>query len=167
MSSNNPDGSGVTPSPTGEKSGEKRSLRSFLFVAIVLLVGIIVGMISFLLVAPHIAFAANTPFGQIFFPPPGSIFPFLAWHIILSTVSIALLISLVVVYGKTYSQTRARFALGICIVLLALLLEGILNYPIMQLYFGTSPDTMSVSTNSIADVFTIFAYTVFLYLSLE
>jgi heme A synthase len=174
MSDNNPENNNnisSTPAenqPTGNQKSRRR-FRSLLWVIIVLLIGIIVGIISFLLIAPHIVYVGPPPFG---FPPSsgnlGALFTLIAEHIILSTVSIALLVSLVVVYARTYGRTRANFALGIFVVLLALLFEAILNYPILQLLLGPVPKSeFDNPLPTLADVFTIVAYTVFLYLSLE
>jgi hypothetical protein len=177
MSDSNPNSVNGNPQavpPPGDKQPSevpprgRNSLRSLLWVIFVLVVGAIVGVISFLLIAPHIAIVADTPFGPRFFPLPGSLVAYLTWHIILSTVSTSLLLSLVVVYARTYRQTRASFALGIFIVFLALLFESILNYPIYQLFIGVDPNVWLKGTSyTLADIFTIVAYTVFLYLSLE
>jgi hypothetical protein len=179
MSDSNPDNSNnnsnpqaVPPAsdnqPNEIQPHRRRSLQSLLWVILVLATGAIVGVVSFLLIAPHLSLRG-------FFPgfPPSSgyimdIFSFIAEHIILSTISIALLVSLVIVYGKIYRQTRANFALGIFIVLLALMFETILNYPILQLLTtGYSVNLASSPLPTLADTFTIVAYSVFLYLSLE
>jgi hypothetical protein len=73
--------------------------------------------------------------------------------------------SLVIVYLKVYSETRANFALGLVIVLSALLLQTVFSYPLV---LGTQrvilvPGILTL----LADFLTIGAYTVFLYLSLE
>ncbi len=166
MSKNSPNNDiGQTP-PEDKSSGDEKaskSFRSLLWVIIVLLIGTIAGIILFLFVASHIIIIGGGP------PPPGfiaGILTFLAEHIILSTVSVALLISLVLVYGRIYRQTRANFSLGIFIVLLALLFQAILNYPILELYLVNNLGPTAFSS-PLADVFTIVAYAVFLYLSLE
>ena len=57
--------------------------------------------------------------------------------------------------------------LGLIVVLLALLLQNLLNYPILHPYIDNTPlESMTISS-PVADAFTILAYTVFLYLSLE
>jgi hypothetical protein len=87
-------------------------------------------------------------------------------HVILSTVSIALLVSLAVIYLKVYSDTGARFALGIVVVLLALLIQSLIEYPLfLGLAVRLGPGEPEYY--SYADFFTIIAYTIFLYLSLE
>jgi hypothetical protein len=160
----------ASPPTDKNNKGEKarRSFRNLLWVIIVLLIGAIVGIISFLLIAPHLVFRGEA---FPFFGGPMNIralFTFIAEHIILSTVSIALLVSLVVVYARIYRQTKANFALGIFIVLLALLLDAIFTYPILQLFTSGIPTTeLYYSLPTLGDVLTIVAYSVFLYLSLQ
>ena len=91
--------------------------------------------------------------------------PSIRLHIVLTTVEVALLVSLVIVYLKVYSETHANFALGLVIVLSALFLQTLFSYPLI---LGTQgvilvPGTLTM----LADFLTIGAYTVFLYLSLE
>lgn len=90
----------------------------------------------------------------------------LMFHVVLSTVSIVLLVSLAIIYLRVYSETGARFALGIVVVLLALLVQSLIQYP---LFIGLAGplDPGQGQFLSYADVFTIAAYTIFLYLSLE
>ena len=56
--------------------------------------------------------------------------------VIVSTVGLALLAALFVVYAKTYRDTGARSALGLIFVLAAFLLEGTLTSPILFGAFG-------------------------------
>lgn len=174
--SDNPDNSGGSPVAAENNQASERksggSLGSLVRVIIILIIGATVGVVSFLLIAPHIIFiGGHSPFS---FPPfissraLGALTSLIAEHIIFSTVGIALLASLLVAYARTYKQTKANFALGIFIVLLALLFEGILDYPILQLSLGpVSASEFSSPLPTIADIFTVIAYAVFLYLSLE
>jgi len=141
-----------------EEGGKKSRGRvpALVWVLGVLLAGGIVGELSYLFIS-----------GSVPQFPNGPDFAFLQYHSILSTVSIALLFALLVVYGKTYVQTKANFILGLIVVLLALLLQNLLTYPIIHPFIDNTPfESMSISS-PVADVFTIIAYTVFLYLSLE
>jgi hypothetical protein len=158
---------GASPNQPNETPTNRRGrLQSLLWVILVLAIGATVGVVSFLVIAPHLRLRG-------FFPPAPSsfimeIFSLIAEHIILSTISIALLVSLVIIYGRIYKQTKANFALGIFIVLLALLFETFLNYPILQLLTTGYPvNLFSSPLPTLADIFTIVAYSVFLYLSLE
>jgi hypothetical protein len=87
-------------------------------------------------------------------------------HIILSTVSVSLLIALLVVYGRTYLETKANFILGLLVVLFALLLQSLTVFPVI-LGIAEHQPILPEFTSNVADAFTIVAYTVFLYLSLE
>lgn len=167
--SNNPENNvGPSPSvssPPEEKRG--RALRSLVWVILVILIGAIVGILCFLVIAPNIVVVGGPPpfFGS---SSVSKLFTLIAEHIILSTIGIALLVSLLVVYGRIYRQTRANFALGIFIVLLALLLQAVLDYPVLQLFaIGIPSSQLHYSLPTLGDVFTIVAYSVFLYLSLE
>ena len=55
----------------------------------------------------------------------------LEFHIILSTIGMALLVALILVYARTYQQTKANFILGLLVVLFALLLQSLLTYPLL------------------------------------
>jgi hypothetical protein len=86
--------------------------------------------------------------------------------VILSTVGIALLVALLVVYGRTYSQTGARFALGLTVVLFALLLQSLFTSPLVYGALGTTAAALGPFL-MFADLFKAAALTVFLYLSLQ
>lgn len=138
---------------------------SKLWVPIVILIGGIAGVLLYLwsLVDyySYFGFHREYPFFQGGFPGA-----FGEFHIILSTVGIALLAALLVVYGRTYRQTKANFVLGLLVVLFALLLQSILTSPII-VGLIEHESVIHGFYSPAADVFTIIAYTVFLYLSLE
>jgi hypothetical protein len=92
--------------------------------------------------------------------------PTIRLHVVLTTVEVALLLSLVVIYLKIYTETKANFALGLVIVLGALLLQTVFSYPLV---LGLEGPVLFVQGRlpTISDILTISAYTVFLYLSLE
>lgn len=92
--------------------------------------------------------------------------PSIQFHIILTTISITLLVALVVVYVKMFMETKANFSLGLVVVLFALLLQALLSYPIVIGFIGQVSLGPGLSSE-FADVFTVAAYIVFLYLSLE
>jgi hypothetical protein len=149
--------------PEKEKVQSKQAsgLSAKFWLPVVLLIGTIAGILSYLY--------TQSTFTQLGLGPggPSGAAAFLEYHAVLSTISIALLIALLVVYGKTYTQTKANFMLGLIVVLLALLLQSLLNYPILHPYIDNTPlESMTISS-PVSDAFTILAYTVFLYLSLE
>ncbi len=86
--------------------------------------------------------------------------------VILSTVSIVLLVALIFIYSRTYADTKARFALGLVGVLVALLLQSILTSPMVYGVFGGASGEIGTYL-LLSDVFKIGAFTVFMYLSLD
>jgi len=132
-----------------------------LWVVIVLLIGLVWGiLLSDLATMP---FEGRPAFfrGVPFFNPDPSI----RLHVVLTSVEVSLLIALVVVYLKVYSETKANFALGLVVVLSALLLQAVLSFPLI-LGMGEVILVPGLLT-LLADFFQIGAYAVFLYLSLE
>ena len=127
---------------------------------VVLLVGVVAGLLISALPTPATGTSPGRGFG---------------WHLeltsasgfdgVLSPVGIALLAALLVVYLQTYSQTRANFALGLVVVLLALLMESILSSPLVYGAFGAASDGLGTFL-AFADSFKVVALTVFLDLSL-
>lgn len=161
LSSGGNDG-GSTGSSSSNSGEQKRSGTGFgkLWVPIVLFIGTVAGIIANEIAQAYARFP-HFPFrGQ---PGPNL---FLEFHIILSTIGIALLVALIVVYARTYMQTRANFILGLLVVLFALLLQSVLTYPVL-LELEVTTGFAIVVFSPVADVFSIIAYTVFLYLSLE
>jgi multisubunit Na+/H+ antiporter MnhB subunit len=152
----------VEPSPR-----PKRSYAQKLWVPIVLIVGLVAGesiSLATMAAQPQPRFGCG-PFACFHAPPTNPLFEY---HVILTTVEVALLISLVVIYCKMYFETKANFALGLVVVLAALLIQALVSYPVADSFFYTV--TLSGgSGDSIfaADIVAICAYAVFLYLSLE
>jgi hypothetical protein len=147
---------------SGGSDDQKKSGRTLgkLWVPIVLVIGTAIGAISYKLATEVSAFPHFPPG-----PPVGSDV-YLEFHIILTTIGMALLVALIVVYARTYLQTKANFILGLLVFLFALLLQSILTYPVLIAF--ELPKGLAVEVFSpVADVFSIIAYTVFLYLSLE
>jgi len=130
---------------------------SRLWLPVVLTAGVLVGAI--------LSYSIPAPFGYWEFGP-NRLYGALVLHTILSTVSIALLLALAVVYIRVYAQTGARFALGITVVLFALLVQALVQYPLFLVLSGPFDEGQGTFL-SFGDFFTIAAYTVFLYLSLE
>lgn len=145
------------------KKGEKSYLQK-LWVPLVLAIGLAVGE------AIAYGTAAEQPeggfgmFGGRFHPFPSN--PVFGYHVVFTTIEVALLIALVVIYGRMYVETKANFALGLVFVLFALLVQTLLSNPVLEDLIGTPPIGPGYLTPA-ADVFTIGAYTVFLYLSLD
>lgn len=124
---------------------------------IVLMMGIIAGFVL----------SSYVPSLNVF-PPVlrGRIIDQLITHTFLSTVSISLLVALTVVYVRVYNETRARFSLGITVVMVSLLIQSIIQYPLFLGIF-VPLEVGQGSLLSIADIMSIAAYSVFLYFSLD
>jgi hypothetical protein len=149
----------MTEQPQPPAAPRQQRGISKIWVLVVLGFGILLGVLMTLTVRLDIMRAGP---GQFFLL---SIQRALQLHVILSTIEMVLLFSLVVVFLKIYSETRANFSMGILIVLFALLVHSILSFPL------TVDDIGPVLLGSGAffpypDIFTIIAYTIFLYLSL-
>jgi hypothetical protein len=138
------------------QTGGKKAPSKF-WVPFVIALGVFLGSI--------LSYVFAAPFEMYEFPP-FAFNPIFLFHVILSTVSITLLVALLVVYLGVYSKTQANFALGINIVLAALLAQSLLEYPLLIGIAGRFPIGHGPFLDS-ADIFTIIAYAVFLYLSLE
>jgi len=139
------------PPQTGTRGPTK------LWLPVVLAVGVLVGL--------ALSYNAPEPFRFSRFVSPEFQEIYLL-HTVLSTTSIALLVALTLIYVRVYAQTGARFALGITVVLFALLIQSLIEYPLILGFAGPFPGGQGTYL-SFADVFTIAAYTIFLYLSLE
>lgn len=150
----------MTESHQTQPKARRRSVK--FIVPLLILVGAVVGVVS--------ALNLQLEFPRNGFPPiPGfghGPFEYLQYHVVLSTISLVLLSALIVVYSRSYVQTRANFMLGLLVVLFALLLEGMLRSPLLHLYLTGSVE-IDAFYSPVSDVFTIIAYSVFLYLSLE
>ncbi len=167
----NPPAPPVQPSPQDRMGLSRQKL----WVPIVLIVGFLLGeAISYLSTQPQPACFGGFPGeggpcgGQFGFNrfPRFTDDPTIQFHIILTTISIALLVALVVVYVRMYMETKANFSLGLVVVLFALLVQALLSYPLVIGFIGVVYLGPGLSSQ-FADVFTLCAYIVFLYLSLE
>lgn len=141
----------------------KSSGKHRLLVPLVILAGLALGSLSAMNLTIEFPGGPFGPSGLYF---QERIYEYLQYHIILSTISLALIISLIAVYTRSYLQTKANFMLGLLIVLFALLLEGVLTYPLLHLLL-TGSVTIDAYYSPISDIFTVIAYSVFLFLSLE
>ncbi len=138
----------------------KRKGPTKLWLPVVLAMGVLVGLaLSYFAPEPFVMGGLGPAFEDRFRDA-------IVLHMILSTVSIALLFALIVVYLNVYAQTGAKFALGILVVMFALLIQSFFQYPLVLGLYGGYPGLFGPFL-SLADLFTIAAYTVFLYLSLE
>ena len=142
----------------------KRSYVQKLWVPVVIVIGLVLGeSISILSTGSE---RYGPPRGDFGYFPHLQTDPVLQTHIVLTTVEVALLLALMTIYVRMYVQTRASFSLGLVVMLVALLVEALVSYPLLIGYYGPVSLEPGLSSPS-ADVFTVCAYAVFLYLSLE
>jgi len=140
------------PAPVERKRGPTK-----LWLPIILLAGLFLGLAA--------SYLTPNPYSFWRFVPPDFQEIFVL-HTVLSTMSVVLLVALAVIYFRVYAETGARFALGISVVLVALLIHSVFQYPLILSQQGPFPNGQGFFL-SYADLFTIVAYTIFLYLSLE
>ncbi len=146
------------PAPAGEPP--RRRGPSKVLVPVVLVIGALLGFaLSAYVPLPY----GPGPFGFEFYFQLRNL---MVVHTILATVSIALLVAIVAVYARIYAQTKARFSLGILVVMCALLFQSVFEYPLLLGYVGTVSEVFGPYFSA-ADIFTVVAYTILLYLSLE
>ncbi|HXW67602.1 MAG TPA: hypothetical protein VEL82_07000 [Thermoplasmata archaeon] len=86
--------------------------------------------------------------------------------IVLSGLDLALLAALIFVYLRTFLETRARFAFGLVLVLVTLLVQILASSPAVFGAFGLGPGGL-VNWLLLSSLFEAIALTVFLGLSLE
>jgi hypothetical protein len=153
-----------------ETKEEKHGISAELWVLIVLLVGLVIGFaLSMAVPAPPSNGSGNQSSGGA--PPannpsPPSTPQFHEVGIILSTVSLALLVALLVVYMRTYGTTRAPYTLGLVIFLFALLVEDTISSPIILASFRQGFGDLDPFL-AIGQFFLCAALAIFLYLSLQ
>jgi len=88
-----------------------------------------------------------------------------ALDVVLSAVSMACIVALIVVHARTYAEMGAKFALGLVLVLAALLFQAILSSPLF-LSFGHELGPFGPFGLG-ADALKAAAFGAFLYLSLQ
>jgi hypothetical protein len=85
---------------------------------------------------------------------------------IVSFINIILIVTLLRLYYRIYSDIKSQFTLGLILLITVLLMYAITSNPLLQILFGYYPFGLGPFT-VIPDLFTTFALLVLLYLSLE
>jgi len=132
--------------------------NAFAWVLIVVGIGIVLGLLLGFLSPPP-----PGPSGPPGAPPPR---PLGALGGIASAIVLALSIALIVVYVRTYLDTRARFALGLVVVLGALAVQTLAGSSLVLTAFGFGPGGLWPFL-TLGYVCESVALSVFLFLSLE
>jgi hypothetical protein len=137
---------------------EHRGGGTWGWVALVVVIGLVAGgLLSLYAVPPRGPPPAGANSGPI---------PLARVATILSGLDLALLLALVFVYVRTYLETRARFALGLVVFLIALLVQIVTSSPAIFAAFGQGAGGLGPFV-LVATLFEAIALTVFLGLSLE
>jgi len=114
----------------------------------------------------RVALAAKLDEWHIRQPRFGDIELFYIAKTVISSVNLALLICLLIVYIDIYRKTKSKFTIGLIIFSLVFLLNAIASSPIMQGAFGFSAFGLGPFA-MLPDLFTCIALSVLLYLSLK
>ncbi len=102
-------------------------------------------------------------------PPPrpdATLALFIVLKSVISVINIALLLTLVAIYGSLYRELRSRFTLGLLLLVIVLLMYAITSNPIFHSFLGY-PGTVLGPFTIIPDMFSTLAFIVLLYLSQE
>jgi len=97
---------------------------------------------------------------------PGDIEFFYITKTVVSTINIALLIFLLLIYADIYIKTRSEFTIGLIIFSATLLLYALTSNPIIIWAFGFRPFGLGPFA-LLPDLFTLAALVVLLYLSIK
>ncbi len=135
-----------------------RSVPAWGWVVLVVLVGVVAG-VALALLGP----AAMAPPGPHSGPAPAVSF---RAPLFVSGLDLVLVLALLGVYVRTFTETRARFALGLVVVLFALFFETLVTSPAVFGAFGYVPGNLGFFF-LLGGIFEAAAFAVFLYLSLE
>ncbi len=149
---------GTGPAPPGPPAGVDRGRVGWVFAVVAC--GALVGLLLW--------FLHPFPRGGRMLPPAGRPeFTDLAGIAgVFSMVDLAMLLALILVYVRTYRDTKARFALGLVLFLLALTVQSVTaSLPVLAV-FGFGPGALG-GFFLVSAVFESLALAIFLYLSLE
>ena len=135
--------------------------RGAIVVPIVLIVGLALGLLEIVLWPAHGGSGGPMHPGPAG-PPPAVVETFA----LVSAVNLALLAALVIVYVRTYLDTRATFAFGLVAFLIVLLFEAITTSPFVYAVFGYAPGDLGPFL-LVGSILEAAALVIFLVLSLE
>ena len=104
-------------------------------------------------------------------PPPGGFVPgdfeyFYVAFTIISTINIALLVILTLIYLNIYIKTKSNFTIGLIIFALAFLVENLTSSPLVTSLYGFRAYGLG-PFEFLPGLFEFFALTILLYLSIK
>jgi hypothetical protein len=142
--------------------GTSRWERAGVVVPVVLVLGLALGVLEIVLWPAHGSGGGGGMGPGPAGPPPQVVETFA----IFSAVNLALLAALVVVYLRTFLDTRANFALGLVAFLVVLLFEAVAGSPFLFALFGYGPGDLGPFL-LLGSILESVALVIFLVLSLE
>jgi hypothetical protein len=147
-------GAGTVPEPTA-----RAPLPSWAWVLIVLAIGALFGELIVVFVHPGHELPGPGPYRSGLSPVV------FRQAIVLATMDLGLLLALVYVYAKTWVETRARFAIGLVLFLVALTLHTLFGSPFTFVALGFGPGGLGAFL-FLSTLFETVALAIFLWLSL-
>lgn len=150
------------------------SMNAAVIVLLVVVIGLVGGFVLALAVpsvVPPVAVCPTPP------PPPAPVpvcpsnpqssgSGYVQVSVVLSSLAVALLVSLLIVYLRTYRETKAPYIIGLVLFLLALLVQTVLTSPFVYTELGLPPGKLAPFL-TIGALFMDAALAIFLYLSLQ
>jgi len=97
---------------------------------------------------------------------PGDLEFFYAAYTVLSTINIALLVVVTLIYIDVYIKTRSQFTIGLVIFALVFLVKDVTSSPLVISYFRFRPYGLG-PFEFLPGLFEFFALTILLYLSVK
>jgi hypothetical protein len=142
-----------------------RRLRLGLIVAILVVVAVVTTIGSLILIQQHYAFLERRV------PPPtrplpGDVELFYVANAIISTINIALLVILIVIYVNIYAKTRSPFTIGLVIFALVFLVRDLTSSPFVTAIYGFRAYGLGPFA-FLPSLFELVALSVLLYLSVK
>ena len=142
-----------------------RRLKLGLIVAILAVVAVLATVLSLVLIQQHSAFLERRV------PPPLRALPgdfelFYVANTIISTVNIALLVILIVIYANIYVKTRSPFTIGLLIFALVFLVRDLTSSPFVTAVYGFRAYGLGPFA-FLPSLFELVALSVLLYLSVK
>jgi uncharacterized membrane protein len=142
-----------------------RRLRLGLIIAVLAVVAVLATVGSLILIQQHYAFLERRV------PPPVRALPgdfelFYVANTIISTINIALLVILIVIYVNVYAKTRSPFTIGLVIFALVFLVRDLTSSPFVTAIYGFRAYGLGPFA-FLPGLFELVALSVLLYLSVK
>lgn len=140
-----------------------RNRRFLLIIALIVAVAALVTLVTLLVTMQTDQFQRRLPPGTVIV---GDFELFYVISTVISTLDIALLVSLLLIYLNIYNKTRSPFTIGLIIFTLALLFKDVTSSPFVSGLFHFAPYGLGPFV-FLPGVFEFAALSVLLYLSVK